>query len=114
MPLESEVEMDESVTAVFERARASYGEARKGVFAGELLTPDELAGRLKVTVGWIYEKRRPRCANPLPAIPMGRTIRFDWDSVVAWLGAQAAADAKNLQSKGNGRIARKTAKRTKR
>jgi hypothetical protein len=35
---------------------------------GEILTPEELAQRLKVSVAWITEKRRPRCPNPIPAI----------------------------------------------
>ncbi len=78
---------------------------------GEILTPEELAERLKVSVGWIYEKRRPRCVSPLPAIPMGRTIRFDWDAIVKWLEEQAAADAANLKARTNGRGMAKSASR---
>src|SRR5277367_2810124 len=62
----------------------------------DILTPEELAERLKVDVSWIYEKRRPRCKNPIPAIPMGKTIRFDWDKIVSWLQAQAEADEKSI------------------
>jgi hypothetical protein len=66
---------------------------------GEILTPEELAQRLKVSVAWITEKRRPRCPNPIPAIPIGKQIRFDWDSVVKWLEVCAAADAESLQQR---------------
>jgi len=52
---------------------------------GEILTPEELAGRLKVPISWIYAKQRARCKNPIPSKPMGRYVRFDWDQVVAWL-----------------------------
>ena len=64
---------------------------------GEILTPEELAQRLKVSVAWITEKRRPRCPNPIPALPIGKHIRFDWDSVVRWLEECAAADTTSLQ-----------------
>jgi hypothetical protein len=66
---------------------------------GEILTPEELAERLKVTVAWITEKRRPRCPNPIPAIPIGKQIRFDWGSVVKWLEECAAADAESLKQR---------------
>jgi hypothetical protein len=71
---------------------------------GEILTPEELAQRLKVTVEWVMEKRRPRCPNPIPAIPIGKLIRFDWDNVVKWLEECAAADAKSLQQRRTGHV----------
>ena len=71
---------------------------------GEILTPDELAQRLKVTVEWVMEKRRPRCPNPIPALPIGKLIRFDWESVVRWLEECAAADAKGLQERRTGHV----------
>jgi excisionase family DNA binding protein len=52
---------------------------------GEILTPEELAERLKVPVSWIYDKQRTRCKNKIPSKPMGRYVRFDWDEVVKWL-----------------------------
>jgi predicted DNA-binding transcriptional regulator AlpA len=54
----------------------------------DILTPQELAARLKVKPGWIYEKMRPRQPNPLPVIKMGRFLRFSWPAVAAWLAAQ--------------------------
>jgi hypothetical protein len=52
---------------------------------GEILNAEELAARLKVPVGWISEKTRSRCKNPIPCKPMGRYVVFDWDEVVKWL-----------------------------
>jgi excisionase family DNA binding protein len=52
---------------------------------GEILTPEELAERLKVPVSWVYDKQRARCKNKIPSKPMGRYVRFDWDEVVEWL-----------------------------
>jgi len=80
---------------------------------GEILTPEELADRLKVSVSWIYEKRRPRCANPIPALPMGRLMRFDWETVVEWLKGLAAADANSLQQRRTGSTLTRRAPRRK-
>ena len=54
-----------------------------------ILTPSELAERLKVSERWIYEKSRRRCPNPLPVIRIGRYLRFDWSEVSAWLRRQS-------------------------
>jgi hypothetical protein len=55
----------------------------------DVLTPEELAQRLKVRVGWIYEKSRARgqhaSAKPLPCLHMGRYIRFYWPDVCDWM-----------------------------
>ena len=65
----------------------------------DILTPKELAARLKVSVGWIKEKRRPRCKNPIPALPIGGELRFDWQTIQKWLGEQAAIDTASLESR---------------
>lgn len=72
---------------------------------GDILTPEELAQRLKVPVSWVYDKQRTRCKNPLPSIPMGRYVRFDWDQVVKWLEDQAdrANRSTNSSASKNGR-----------
>lgn len=67
------------------------------VSMGELLTPEQLAQRLHCSVGYIYEKRRPRVADPLPAIPMGRTLLFNWNEIVKWLERRAAEDLENIK-----------------
>lgn len=49
----------------------------------DILTPDELAARLKVKRSWIYE--RARRGEALPHFKMGRYLRFSWTAVSAWL-----------------------------
>jgi hypothetical protein len=55
----------------------------------DILTPAELAKRLKVPQSWVFEKTRHRAtvrdAEPLPCIRMGRYLRFHWPAVSAWL-----------------------------
>jgi hypothetical protein len=72
----------------------------RGHNLGEILTPDELAARLKVPVSWIYEKQRTRCKNPIPSKPMGRYVRFDWDEVTKWL--ENLSNAPGIGSKVSG------------
>lgn len=52
-----------------------------------IITPDELAERLKVPATWVYEKTRRRAGNKnrLPAMRIGRYLRFSWADVSAWL-----------------------------
>jgi excisionase family DNA binding protein len=52
-----------------------------------ILTVEELASRLKVSPAWVFEKTRTRSQfdNPLPAMRIGRYLRFDWSQVSAWL-----------------------------
>src|SRR5437016_122521 len=50
-----------------------------------LLTPNELAARLKVSRFWIYEKLRRR--DGFPHFRCGRYLRFSWPAVLAWLTA---------------------------
>lgn len=62
--------------------------ANEVIDPSDLLTPDELSRRLKVPLGWIYEKCRSGGAhngNALPVIPCGRFLRFSWVDVCAWL-----------------------------
>jgi excisionase family DNA binding protein len=51
----------------------------------DILTPEELAARLKVRKSWVYEQTRSSNQNPLPRLRMGRYLRFDWTKVVEWL-----------------------------
>ncbi len=53
----------------------------------DILTPEELAARLKVPLSWVREKTRGRQKNPLPVLRIGRYIRFNWPAVAAWLAA---------------------------
>jgi len=58
--------------------------------AEDILTPEEVAVRLKVPESWVYEKTRVRCRNPIPCLRLGRYIRFDWNAVIAWLTEESA------------------------
>jgi len=46
----------------------------------ELLTPEELAKRIKVPISWIYEQSRQ---GNIPTHRLGRYIRFDLAEVIA-------------------------------
>lgn len=58
-----------------------------------LLNASQLATRLNVPTSWIREKTRLRArvrdADPLPAIPLGKYVRFRWEDVCAWLERQS-------------------------
>lgn len=45
----------------------------------ELLTPEELAGKLKLPVSWVYEQSRQ---GKIPTRRIGRYIRFDLAEVL--------------------------------
>jgi excisionase family DNA binding protein len=51
----------------------------------DILTPKELAVRLKVRKTWVYEKLRHGRENPLPVFRIGKYLRFSWTDVSAWL-----------------------------
>lgn len=58
--------------------------------ATDILTPAELAERLKVKVSWVYESTRGRGrfgGPPLPVLKCGKYLRFSWPDVVEWLRA---------------------------
>jgi excisionase family DNA binding protein len=64
------------------------------VKAEDILTPEELASRLKVPDSWVYEKTRGRCRNPIPCLRLGRYVRFDWTAVATWLTAPAPQETR--------------------
>ena len=43
----------------------------------ELLTVQEAAQFLKVTVSWVYEHVRPEAEDRLPVLKLGKYLRFD-------------------------------------
>lgn len=50
----------------------------------EILTPEEVAALLRVSLTWVYEKSRRRQKNPLPTVRIGRYLRFSRTAVLAW------------------------------
>lgn len=56
--------------------------------AGELLTPEELASRLKVPLSWVYEHCRTRSRTRLPGFKLGKYWRFREADVLVWLEQQ--------------------------
>lgn len=55
----------------------------------DILTAAELAGRLKVKKTFIYEKmRRAGLPDELPAMRVGKYLRFSWSAVSAWMRTQ--------------------------
>jgi len=61
----------------------------------DILTPEELAARLKVRKTWVYEQTRSRNPNPLPRLNTGRYLRFDWAKVVEWLTKEGGGKRKD-------------------
>jgi excisionase family DNA binding protein len=55
----------------------------------ELLTPEELAQRLKVGKSWVYEHCRERTLNRLPGFKIGKYLRFRESDVLEWLSQQS-------------------------
>jgi len=59
----------------------------------DILTPEEVAARLKVPPSWVYEKTRARCRNPMPCLRLGRYIRFAWPKIIEWLSTESQQQA---------------------
>jgi excisionase family DNA binding protein len=62
------------------------------VKAEDILTPEELAARLKVPDSWVYEKTRGRCRYPIPCLRLGRYVRFNWAAIATWLTAPSPTE----------------------
>jgi hypothetical protein len=81
-------------------ASAAWPEASTSlVQADDILTPEELAAKLKVPDSWVYEKTRGRCRNPIPCLRLGRYVRFNWvppgsPTLATWLTAPARPDTR--------------------
>lgn len=62
--------------------------------AEDILTPEQLAERLKVKKSWVFEQTRQRATtrnkNPLPCVRMGKYIRFLWPQVCEWMAKNGA------------------------
>jgi excisionase family DNA binding protein len=57
----------------------------------DLLTVQETARLLKVSVSWIYEHVRPGAEDRLPVVKLGKYLRFDRRDLLAYIDAKRAA-----------------------
>ena len=56
-----------------------------GEYSAQLLTVSEIAQTLRVPVSWVYERTRRRGFERVPHIKLGKYLRFDPNTVFAWL-----------------------------
>jgi excisionase family DNA binding protein len=66
----------------------------------EILTPEEVAALLRTSKAWVYEKCRSRQRDPLPFMRIGRYIRFDKPTVLAWTHNHGNSTAKKIAKGG--------------
>ena len=66
--------------AIKDAVKEAVKEANSNGHCTELLSPEELAERLKVRLSWVYEQSRQ---NNIPTHRLGRYIRFDLQEVIA-------------------------------
>ena len=60
-----------------------------------LLTVGEAARFLNVTVSWVYEHVRPECQDRLPAVKLGKYLRFDARDLRAYVDAKRSESQRN-------------------
>jgi excisionase family DNA binding protein len=53
-----------------------------------LLTPQDAARFLKVSVSWVYEHVRPEVEDRLPVVKVGKYLRFDPRDLRAYIDAK--------------------------
>ena len=59
--------------------------------AGELLTVQDAARFLNVTVSWVYEHVRDDATDRLPVLKLGKYLRFDRRDLRAYIDAKREA-----------------------
>lgn len=59
----------------------------------DILTVEELAGKLKVFKSWIYARTRETGPGTIPRIKVGKYIRFVESEVMDWLKKQNEAES---------------------
>lgn len=58
---------------------------------GELLTVQDAARFLNVTVSWVYEHVRDDSKDRLPVLKLGKSLRFDQRDLRAYIDARREA-----------------------
>lgn len=69
----------------------------KAVSSHEILTPEEVAALLRTSTGWVYEKCRRRQKDPLPCLRLGRYLRFEKQTVLAWARNHSNPAARKIE-----------------
>ena len=82
-----------NINDVTDRTKLHFLDISPTLRPENILTPEEVAARLKVPESWVYEKTRARCRNPIPCLRLGRYIRFDWNAVINWLTVEAEKES---------------------
>ena len=52
---------------------------------GRLLTVKEVADLLQVPESWLYSHSRKRSKDRIPAVKVGKYVRFNQDDVTEWI-----------------------------
>lgn len=52
---------------------------------GDILTPEELAQRLKVPLSWVYKHSGGARKRSLPVLRCDGFLRFSWPDVCEWM-----------------------------
>ena len=58
----------------------------------ELLTGDELCAKLKIKKSFLYSPARRKGPDPIPAILIGKYLRYRLPDVIAWIERNQARD----------------------
>jgi excisionase family DNA binding protein len=70
---------DALLDAIRQAVKEAMQQANGNGHTAELLTPEDLASRLKVPLSWVYEQSRQ---GNIPTHRIGRYIRFDLHEVI--------------------------------
>lgn len=69
---------------------ASFDHAPELTAGDQLLTVQDAARFLKVSVSWVYEHVRPEADDRLPVVKLGKYLRFDRRDLQAYIDAKRA------------------------
>src|SRR5215510_4766149 len=81
--------------AIRQAVREEISAAGNGHKENGLLTPEELAGKLKIPISWVYEQSRQ---NKIPVHRIGRYIRFNLVEVLESQKTNEGHDERNQKS----------------
>jgi|GEM_PF-2402542 excisionase family DNA binding protein len=77
------------------RVRNLVATSRRPDLRAVLLTVEEVAELLKVSVSWVYDRTRSRGVNRIPGFRLGKYWRFQESEVLAWLERQQSGGRVN-------------------